>query len=76
MTKKNMDERKLHVTELRMLRWMNEVTKMDKVKNEYIRGSMKLPKKVRINRLALYGYGHDTRRDDNHISRRMLNGWM
>jgi hypothetical protein len=39
MTKK--DERKLHVAEMRMLRWMCGGTRMDKLRNEYIRGSLK-----------------------------------
>jgi hypothetical protein len=39
---KKKDERKLHVAEMRMLRWMCGVTRMDKVRNEYIKGSLKV----------------------------------
>jgi hypothetical protein len=39
---KKKDERKLHVVQMRMLRWMCEVTRMDKVRNEYIRKSLKV----------------------------------
>lgn len=37
------DERRLHVAVMRMLRCMGGVTKMDKVKNGYISGSLKVP---------------------------------
>ncbi|CAH0703262.1 unnamed protein product [Spodoptera exigua] len=39
---KKTDEKRLHVAEMRMLRWMCGVTRMDKVRNEYIRGSLKV----------------------------------
>lgn len=31
---------KIEIAEMRMLRWMCSVTKMDKTKNEYLRGSL------------------------------------
>lgn len=39
---KKIDKIKLHVAEMRMLRWMCVVTRMDKIRNEHIRGSMKI----------------------------------
>jgi hypothetical protein len=36
------DERRLHVTKMRMLRWICGVTRMDRIRNEYIRGSLKV----------------------------------
>jgi hypothetical protein len=48
-------ERKLHVVEMKMLRWMCGVTRMDKVRNEYIRGSLKvapITEKLKGNRLS------------------------
>ena len=37
-------EKKLDVAEVRMLRWMSGVTKMDRIRNERIRGTMKVDK--------------------------------
>lgn len=37
-----MYEKHLHVVEMRMLRGTSSVTRMDKVRNEYIRGSLKV----------------------------------
>ena len=35
---KKAQEKKLEVAEMRMLRWMSEVTKLDRIRNERIRG--------------------------------------
>jgi hypothetical protein len=37
---KKKDERKLHTAEMRILRWKFEVTRMDKVRNEFLRESL------------------------------------
>jgi hypothetical protein len=61
------------VTEMRMLRWMGRVTRMDRIGNEYIRGSLKVApvtEKMRSNRLAWYG--HVMRRDESHITNRVM----
>ena len=39
---KKAQENKLEVAEMRMLRWMCGVTKLDKIRNERIRGTMKV----------------------------------
>lgn len=70
---KTTDESRLHVTEMRMLRWMCGVTRMDRIRNEYIRGSLKvapIAEKLRANRLSWYG--HVRRRDDSHVTQRVL----
>ena len=38
---KKAQETKLEVAEMRMLRWLCEVTKLDKIRNERIRGTTK-----------------------------------
>ena len=51
---KKAQEKKLQVAEMRMLRWMCGVTKLDKIRNERIRGTTKveeIAKKVQHRRL-------------------------
>ena len=51
---KKAQENKLEVAEMRMLRWMCGVTKLDKIRNERIRGTTKvgeITKKVQERRL-------------------------
>ena len=64
---------KLEVAELKMLPFSLGVTRMDKIKNEYIRGSAhveQLGQKVREARLRWYG--HVRRREVGYVGRRML----
>ena len=68
-------EKKLDVTEMKMLRWMCGVTKMDKIRNERIRGTTKvveISKKVQERRLQWYG--HVMRRDETYVGRRVMEG--
>ena len=39
---KKAQEKKLDVAEMKMLRWMGGVTKVDRIRNEKIRGTMKV----------------------------------
>ena len=62
---KKSQEKKLDVAEMRMLRWMSGVTKLDRIRNERIRGTTKvgeISKKVQESRLKWYG--HVLRRED------------
>jgi hypothetical protein len=59
------------VTEMRMLRWMCAVTRMDRIRN--FRRSLKVAPvfdKMRSNRLAWYG--HVMQRDESHITKRVM----
>jgi hypothetical protein len=65
------DERRLRVTEMRMLRWMCGVTRMDRIRNEYIKRSLKVApvsEKMISNRLAWYR--HVITRAESHIIKR------
>ena len=56
---KKAQEKKLDVAEIGMLRWMSGVTKLDRIRNERIRGTTKMgeiSKKARESRLKWYGH--------------------
>jgi predicted 2-oxoglutarate/Fe(II)-dependent dioxygenase YbiX len=58
---------------MRMLRWMCGLTRMDRIRIEYIRGSLKVApvtEKMRSNRFAWYE--HVIRKDESHITKRMM----
>ena len=70
---KKAQEKKLDVAEMRMLRWMSGVTKLDRIRNEIIRGKTKvgeISKKVQESRLKWYG--HVLRRDDEYVGNRLM----
>ncbi|KAK3574346.1 hypothetical protein QTP86_005153 [Hemibagrus guttatus] len=66
-------ESELEVAELKMLRFSLGVTRLDSIRNEYIRGTThvgRLGDKVREARLRWFG--HVQRRESEYIGRRML----
>ncbi|KAK3532154.1 hypothetical protein QTP86_009025 [Hemibagrus guttatus] len=66
-------ESELEVAELKMLRFSLGVTRLDRIRNEYIRGTAHvghMEDKVREARLRWFG--HVQRRDSEYIGRRML----
>ena len=70
---KKTQERKLEVAEMRTLRWMCGVTKLDKIRNERIRRTTKvgeITKKVQERRLKWYG--HVMRREEHYVGRRAM----
>ena len=70
---KKTQERKLEVEEMKMLRWMCGVTKMDKIRNERIRGTVKAEKiSKKIQERRLQWYGHVRRREDGYVGRRVM----
>ena len=71
VTKKQVEE--MEVAEMKMLRFAMRVMRKDKIRNEYIRGTIKVEQlgmKMREGRLRWYG--HVMRRDQEYIRRRMM----
>ena len=63
----------MEVAELKMLRFSLGVTRMDKIRNDYIRGTAQVGRFGEKTREArLRWYGHVLRKDDGYIGRRML----
>ena len=63
---------KMEVAELKMVRWALGVTRKDKIKNEYVRGTAKIAElgdKLRNARLRCYG--HVKRRED-YVGKTMM----
>ena len=71
VTKKQVEE--LEVAEMKMLRFAMGVTRKDKIRNEYIRGTVKIERlgmKMREGRLRWYG--HVMRTDKEFVGRKMM----
>ena len=71
VTKKQVEE--MEVAEMKMLRFAMRVMRKDKIRNEYIRGTIKvecLGMKMREGRLRWYG--HVMRRDQEYVGRKMM----
>ena len=71
VTKKQVKE--MEVAEIKMLRFAMEVRRKDKIRNEYIRSTVKVERlemKMREGRLRCYG--HITRRDQEYVGRKMM----
>ena len=70
---KKAEERKLNVTEIKMLQWMLGVTRRDKVKNEYIKGSLEVIEVSRkVQEEGLWWYGHLRQRNEGHMAREAM----
>ena len=68
------EEKKMDVAEMRMLRWMVGVTRRDRIRNEYIRGTVKvteISKKIQESRLRWYGHLRK-REGEDHVRREVM----
>ena len=64
-------EKRIEVTEMRMIRWMCGVTRKGKFRNEHIRGTTRVAQASKtITERILIWYGHVMRRDGEHILRK------
>ena len=71
VTKKQVEE--MEVAEMKILRFAMGVTRKDKIRNEYIRSTVKVEQlgmKMREGRLRWYG--HVMRRDQEYVGRKMM----
>ncbi|XP_064117578.1 uncharacterized protein LOC135223000 [Macrobrachium nipponense] len=71
---KKEQERRMEVAEMRMLRWMCGVTKRDKIRNELIKGTVKVlevSKKAQERRIKWFG--HVMRREEEHVCKKVMN---
>ena len=71
VTKKQVEE--MEVAKMKMLRFAMEVTRKDKIRNKYIRGTVKVEQlgmKMREGRLRWYG--HVMSRDQEYVGRKMI----
>ncbi|XP_022199583.2 uncharacterized protein LOC111056513 [Nilaparvata lugens] len=66
-------EKKMEVAERRMLRWMCGVTRIDRIRNEEIRGTVGVvPLGRRMQEARMRWFGHVQRRKEDYVERRML----
>ena len=71
VTKKRVEE--MEVAEMKMLRFAMRVTRKDKIRNEYIRDTVKVePLGMKMREGRLRWYGHVMRRDQEYVERRMM----
>ena len=71
---KKSEEKKMDVVEMRMLRWMVGVTRRDRVRNDYIRGTVKVTEiSKKIQESILRWYGHLRRRvGEDHVGKEVM----
>ena len=71
VTKKQVEE--MEVTEMKMLRFGMGVTRKDKIRNEYIRGTVKIERLgMKMREGKLRWYGHVMRRDQDYVGRKIM----
>ena len=70
---KKRHEKKMNVAEMKMLRWMCGVIRRDRIRNEFIRGSLKVAEiSSKMQERGLNWFGHVLRRDENYIGKRVM----
>ena len=64
---------KMEVAELKMVRWAVGVTRKDKIRNEYVRGTAKIAKLGdKLCNAKLHWYGHVKRRKGDYLGKKMM----
>ena len=63
----------MEVAELKMVKWALGVTRKDKIRNEYVRGTAKITKVGdKLRNASLRWYGHVKRREECHMGKMMM----
>ena len=71
VTKKQVEE--MEVAEMKMLKFAMGVMRKDKIRNEYIRGTVKVKRlEMKMKEGRLRWYGHVMRRDQEYVGRKMM----
>ena len=71
VTKKQLEE--MEVAEMKMLRFGMGVTRKDKIRNEYIRDTVKVKRLgMKMREGKLRWYGHVMKRDQEYVGRRVM----
>ena len=71
---KNAQKKKLDVAEMRMLRWMSGVTKLNRIRTEITIGTAKVGEiSTKVQEIRLNWYGHELRRE-GYVGKRVW-GW-
>ena len=64
---------KMEVAVLKMVRWALGVTRKDKIRNEYVRGTAKIAKLGdKLRNARLLWYGHVKRREEDYVGKRVM----
>ena len=64
---------KIEVAELKMVRWALGVTRKDRIRNKYVRGSAKIAKLGdKLWNARVRWYGHVKRREEGYVGKRMI----
>ena len=72
VTKKQV-ELEMEVVEMKMLRFTMAVTRKDKIRNEYIKSTVKVERiGMKMRKLRLRWYGHVMRRDQEYLGKRLM----
>ena len=73
LASKKTQENKLEVAEMRMLRWMCRVTKLDKIRNERIRRTTKVEEIAKtVQERRLKWNGHMMRIEEHYVGRTVM----
>ncbi|XP_063540748.1 uncharacterized protein LOC134749662 [Cydia strobilella] len=72
MAKKH--EQQLHTAEMKMLRWAGGVTRLDRIRNEHVRGTFRVAPIIdKVKESRLRWHGHIMRQDDRFPVKSVLN---